>query len=67
MSDLYLHEMPIVQGILARYRCWRRGGHKPFYSGRTFLGCTPFGEKHYCLHYICEHCHKDLSQDEYER
>lgn len=66
-TSYYLHEMPIVQRVLLRYRCRRKGGHKPFYVGRTFLGYTPFDEKQYCLHYVCEHCRKDLSHKEYER
>ncbi len=63
----YLHERPFIQRMLALLKCRLRGGHKPFYAGRVFLGWTPFQEKSYLECYLCEHCQKDMSKENFER
>lgn len=67
MNELLLHEMPIWKALRKRWHCWRKGGHNYIYTGRTYLGTTSFGEKHYMLHYVCEHCQHSEGRDEYER
>lgn len=62
-----LHEMPLHRALFMMLRCRLKGGHKPFYIGRTFIGTTPWGERHYKQHYICEHCRKAIILEEYEQ